>query len=36
MLYLINETFYNKNTEEIINKETGKKDRAYELLKIKE
>ena len=25
MLYLINETFYNKNTEEIINRETGKR-----------
>ena len=24
MLYLINETFYNKNTEEIINRKTGK------------
>ena len=29
MLYLINETFYNKNTKEIINRETGKKDKAY-------
>lgn len=25
MLYLINETFYNKNTKEIINRETGKR-----------